>query len=198
MARFGAFLCPAGIFFVGFEDGFHRAFRRSGKATVLTVKVEQGIPFANNDFFDLRDKDGVVTGVLRGLQFAFEVSEGSVQNGSTVLRAIEAGAGYLFSLVMSARGVGVVLGNTTLVCREDIYSESFFGMQVGVGFGTLVDAYQNQLGIERDGSKGIGGHALDQSFVVHGDDGDTGGEAAQSLTEFRRGNAHVPSELNHG
>jgi hypothetical protein len=104
---------------------------------------------------------------------------------------IEAGASHLFGLVMRSGGVGVVLRNTTLVCGENIDSETLFGMQVGVGFGALVNAYQNQLRVERDRGESVRGHALDLSLEVHRDHGDTGGEATQSFTEFRWGNAHL-------
>jgi hypothetical protein len=49
----------------------------------------------------------------------------------------------------------------------------------------MVDANENEHGIERDGGEGVGGHAVDFArFALDGNDGDAGGEMAQGFAEF--------------
>ena len=82
---------------------------------------------------------------------------------------------------MILRRAGIVFRNGLLVFRQHIYSKPLLGVQVGVSAGPMVDANQHQRRIERNRSKGIGGHPLHLALVVHGNDSHSGRKTSQSL-----------------
>ena len=58
--------------------------------------------------------------------------------------AFKDSSSFFSGTIMSAGWTRVVFRNRFLIFRENVDSETFFGMQVGVGPGTLIDAYQHE------------------------------------------------------
>jgi hypothetical protein len=115
---------------------------------VLAFEEEKRAAGADKDFFDFGDEDGVVAGVLGGVETALEVGEGSVKDGRAVASAVEDGTGFFGSAIVGAGRARVVFGDQTLVFGQDVHAETLLGVEVGVGTGALVDANENQHGIE--------------------------------------------------
>src|ERR1700677_409179 len=68
-------------------------------------------------------------------------------------------------------------------------------MQVGVGLSGEADAYQHQEWIERDGSKCVGGHAVDFAVQVDRNNGHPGGEASHRFPVFCCAETHLNSDV---
>jgi hypothetical protein len=71
-----------------------------------------------------------------------------VKDGRAVASAVEDGTGFFGSAIVGAGRARVVLGDQTLVFSQDVHAETLLGVEVGVGTGALVDANENQHGIE--------------------------------------------------
>jgi hypothetical protein len=80
-----------------------------------------------------------------------------------------------------------------LILRQNVDPEALLGMQMRMGPRTVVDANQEQRGIERHGSKGVGGHAMDCALKVESDDGHSRGKAPHRFPEFGWTEAHSAS-----
>jgi hypothetical protein len=160
---------------------------------VFAFEEEERAAGAHENLFDFGDENGVVAGVLGGVETALEVGEGSVKNGRAVASAVEDGTGFFGGAIVGASRARVVLGDRALVFGQDVHAETLLGMEMGVRAGALVDADENQHGIEGDRGKGVGGHAVDFILVVYGDDRDAGGETSQRLAEFGRTDTHAAS-----
>src|SRR5207302_926349 len=136
-------------------------------------------------------KNGMVAGFLRRLQLAFQISQRVVQNGSALRRAIKTRPSLLLGVLVGVYWPRVIFGNHPLVLRQDVDSEALLGMQMSMGPRTMVDADQQQRRIERHGSEGIGGHAMDFALQVESDDGHSRGKASHRLSEFGWTQAHA-------
>ena len=152
-------------------------------APVLGLEVEQRFAVAHHNVFDFRNKDGVVTGILRGLQAALKIGKRASQNRSAMRGAIEACPGLLFRPRRIAVRLRVVFGNRTLLIGEHVDPEPLAGVQMSMSTRLLVHADQHQQRINGHRTEGVRSHPLDLAFVVHCDDGDTGGEAAHCAPE---------------
>ena len=153
-------------------------------------KIQQRISLPYYHVLYFRNENRMVAGILRGMQTALQIRQGSVQNRGTMLRAIKAGSGLLLGLAVIWTRIGIVLGNGALVLGQNIHSETFPGMQVSVSPRAMIDTDQHQQWIKRHGSERVGGHPLHLALVVDSDDRNPGGKAAHGLTEFRLSNAH--------
>jgi hypothetical protein len=160
---------------------------------VFAFEEEERAAGAYDNFFDFGDEDGVVAGVLCTVETALEVGEGSVEDGCAVASAVEDGTGFFGGAIVGAGRARVVFGDQMLVFGQDVHAETLLGVEVGVSAGALVDANENQHGVEGDRGKGVGGHAVDFILVVYGDDRDAGGKASQRLAEFGRTDTHAAS-----
>jgi len=160
---------------------------------VFALEEEERAAGAYDNFFDFGDEDGVVAGILGAVEAALEVGEGSVKDGRAVASAVEDGTGFFGGAIVGAGRARVVFGDQMLVFGQDVHAETFFSVEVGVGAGALVDANENEHGIEGDRGKGVGGHAVDFILVVYGDDCDAGGEASQRFAEFGGTDSHAAS-----
>lgn len=151
---------------------------------IAAAEVEEGVAGADDDIFYLGDENGVVAGVLGGMETTFQIGEGAVQHWSAMLGTIETRACLSFSIFVGADRQGVIFRDRHLILSEHVNPEALPGVQMGVCAGLMVNADEDEKRIERDGGKGISGHAVDLTFVVHRDDGDPGGEAAHRLSKF--------------
>ena len=151
---------------------------------VGAAEKQQRISLPYDDILDFRNEDRVVSGILRGVQAALEISQRTMQNWGAVLGTIEAGSGFLLGVLMGRRRAGVILGNHALALRQDIHSKPLSRMQVSMGTRPMVDANQDQRGIQRHGCKCIRSHPVHFAFKVDGDDCDSSGEAAHGFAEF--------------
>ena len=175
-------------FFGGFSAG--SGLHLLANLAIFAGKEQQRGAFAHDEFFDFRDKNRVVAGVLRGVQAAFEIRQRAAQYGRAVFRALEFCARFFCRAIVRTRRASVVLGNCALGFGEDVHSEALLGVQVGVGTSFLIDADQHQHGVERDRGEGVGGHAVDFAFGVQGDNSDAGGEASEGLAEVCLADTH--------
>ena len=79
-----------------------------------------------------------------------------------------------------------IFGDGLLAGLEDANAEAFFLLEEWKDFGAVVDANENQQRVERNGGKGVGGHALNFSgLALDSDDGDAGGKLAERFAKFR-------------
>ena len=85
---------------------------------------------------------------------------------------------------MHAFRARIVLRNRALIFAQDIDAEALLGVQMRVGACAVIDADQNQHGIERNRGKGIRRHPVDLAVEVDGNDCDPGGERSHRLAEF--------------
>jgi len=144
----------------------------------------------DDDVFDYGDEDGVVASVFGGVESTFEIGQRAVEHGSSVGCADEARSGFGFGVLVGTVGAGVVLGDGALIFAEDVDAEAFFGMQMGVSAGVVIDADQDQQRVERDRGEGVGRHAVDLALEVYGDDRHPGGEGAHGAAEVGSGQDH--------
>ncbi len=78
-----------------------------------------------------------------------------------------------------------VFGNGLLIVFQDADAKLFFLLQQRIHVGAVVDANENQHGVERNGGKRVGGHAVDFArLALDSNDGHAGGEMAQGFAEF--------------
>src|SRR5208283_2136767 len=162
---------------------------------VLSPEEQQRIAVANHHVFDFRNEDGVIAGLLGGVQAAFQVGERAIEHRGPVPGTVKTCAGLGFSMLVAAIRTRVVFRNCPLVLAQHIDAEALLGVQMGMGARVLIDAYQHQQWVERYRGKCIGGHAVDFAFQVDRDDGYPGGEAAHGFAEFRRIQSHIALDL---
>ena len=88
-----------------------------------------------------------------------------------------------------------IFGNGLLPGFEDANAEAFFLLEERKDFRAVVNANENQQGVERNGGEGVGGHALDfAGLALDGDDGHAGGKLAECFAKFQggeRGGCHL-------
>ena len=166
------------------------------KLAIFPAEVQQRVSLADDHIFHFGDEDGVIAGILRRVQTAFQVGERSVQNGGAVGGTVEARA-ERGGIELIAVGAGVKIGNRLLIGSQHIYSETLLRVEMRMRAGFIIDADQDEQRIERDGAEGVGGHAVNLAVKVDGDDGDSGGEAAQGAAKLggrermRHGNGYI-------
>ena len=157
---------------------------------VLAAKEEQRLSIANDDLLDLGDEDGVITGVLRGVQAALQICQRAVQNGRTVPGALKARACFFGGAVMRACRTRIVFRNGALILCQHVHPETLLGVQVGVGTGALIDTHKHQHRIKRNRGEGVRRHAVDFVVGIQRNNGDAGRKASQSLAEVGLAHTH--------
>ncbi len=87
-------------------------------------------------------------------------------------------------------GFGVLLGlreilrDGLLALLQHADPEALFLMEQRQDFRALINAYEDQHGVERDGRESVGGHAENRArFAFHRDYRDARGELAQCFAE---------------
>ena len=151
---------------------------------VFAAKIKQRLAFVHFSLLYFPDKNGVVTGNMRRDHSATHLEKRAVDDGSAAGRRSKMDAQPLlyFAAVFA---FCEVFGNGFLTCFEDADAKMFFFFEQREHFRAMVDTNENQHGIERDGGKGVGSHAVDfAGLALDGDHGDAGGEMAEGFTEF--------------
>jgi len=122
-------------------SGWRRRLHALANFTVLAAEEEQRLSVANDDFLDLGDEDGVITGVLRRVQAAFQICQRALQNGRAVLGTLKASASFLGGTIVGSCRARIILRNSPLILAKYVHSEALLRVQMCVGAGALVDAH---------------------------------------------------------
>src|SRR4029077_9340479 len=124
---------------------------------------------------------------VRRDQVAAHPEKRPIDNGGAAARLPKMDAQPLFRFA-AVFAFCEVFGKGLLPRFEDADTETFFLFEKTQHLGALVDANENQHGLERDGGEGVGGHAVDLAgLALNGNDGDAGGEMAEGFAEFGLG-----------
>ena len=157
---------------------------------VLAAKEEQRLSIANDDLLDLSDEDGVITGVLRRVQAAFQICQRAMQNGRAVLRALKARACFLGSTIVGSCRARIILRNGTLILRQYVHPEALLGVQMCMGASALIDAHQHQHRVKRHRGERVRRHAVHLVVGIERNYGDAGRKASQGLAEVGLAHTH--------
>ena len=128
----------------------------------------------------------MIAGGVFGDDVAGEFGEGAIEerNATGGPAIANAEAGMLF------RGLfefGEILGERLLVFAENADAEAALGFEVGEKPGVVANAGEDQKWLERNGSEGIGGHAVDEArCTLSCDYGNAGGEGARDSAKGYR------------
>ena len=160
----------------------------------MAAKKQQRLTFPHYYIFDFANEDGVISGGLRRMQTAFEISESALQYRSAVRGALEARSGS-FGLLMILDRARIVFRNRLLIAPQNVYAEAFPAVQMCVRSSAMIHANQNQHGIERHRTKRIRCHAMNLAVLIHRDDGDAGRETSHGITKIILGDAHTAEDL---
>jgi len=125
-----------------------KLFQDFSHPAVFPPEEQQRIAFPYDNILHFRDENGMISRFLHGLQPAFEIREGPVKYRSSVAGPVEARSGFRLSALVDPLWTRIVLGNRPLILAENIDTEALLGMQMSMGPGTVVDAYQYQHRIE--------------------------------------------------
>ena len=156
----------------------------AGNFAIFATKIKQRLAFVHFRVVYFPDKDRVVAGQMRGDDFASHLKKRAIDDGSTIGRRSKMDAQPLLCFA-AVFAFCEVFGNSFLTCFEDANAKMFFLFQEWEHFRAVVDANEDEHGIERDGGEGVGGHAVDlPGLALNGNDGDAGGEVAQGFAEF--------------
>lgn len=101
----------------------------------------------------------------------------------------------LFRLLIVGRGASVVFRNGPLVLRQDVHSETLPGMQMRMSSRPPVHAHQHQGRVQRHRSEGVGGHAMNFTFLIDSDHGDTSRKTTQRSAKFCLRDAHGTEDV---
>src|ERR1700757_2426064 len=142
------------------------------EAAVLAAVEDQRIAVVAFHAFDFAEEDGVIAGGMFGDDVAGQFGEGAIEerNAAGGPAIANAEASMLF------RGLfefGEILGEGLLPFAQNADAEAALGFEVGEKPGVMADAGEDQKRFERNGSEGIGGHAVDKSgFALSSNYGD--------------------------
>jgi hypothetical protein len=149
----------------------------------VAAMVEQGISFAFVDTFYFADKDGVVASHVLCGHIARQPPKRSPKQR-------DAGVGPFklhiqLPLLFGRRmRFGEMLRESLLITAQNVDAEPPLHFQKGKQLRLLIHAHENQKRIERNGSKGIGGHAMHFArFALHGDNRYPSSEITHYMTE---------------
>ena len=170
--------------------GWRQVLNAFADFTVLAAKEEQRLSVAHDDLLDLGDEDGVITGILRGVQAAFQICQRAVQNGRAMLGALKARPCFFGGAVVRARRTRIVFRNGALILGEHVHPETLLGVQVSVGAGALIDTHKHQHRIERYRGEGVRRHAVHFVVGIQRNYGNAGRKASQSLAEVGLAHTH--------
>src|SRR2546428_7397794 len=135
-------------------------------------------------FHHFPDKNRVIAGEMRSHDFTAQLEERAFEYGNSAgSPAIVNGQALLgFSTLLA---FGEVFGDGFVAFLQYAHTEPFFLFKHGKNGRALFDANQNQQGVERNGSEGIGGHpAYGAGSALDGYNGHTRGEMAESLSKL--------------
>ena len=171
-------------------------FLSAGEAAVLASVIKERLAIAAIHIFDFADKYGVVTGGMFGDDFTGEVGERIVKKRNSRRGPVEANAQALFHF-RSLFALREMVGERFLAFAKDADAKAALRFQEREKPRILIDTNENQQRIKRDGSEGVGGHAVHAAgFSLDGDDGDAGDKRAGDTAEHRwveRGDGHGAS-----
>ncbi len=162
---------------------------------ILPPKEQQRVALSHHHVLDFGDKDRMIPGLLRRVESAFEISQRSMQHRSAVHRALKAGAGLGFGVLVRALRTRIVFRNRPLILAQHVHPEALLGVQMSMSPRAVIHAYQHQHGIERDRGERVGGHPVNFTVEIHSDDRDPGGEASHRLAKVCSVQAHVLETL---
>ena len=114
---------------------------------VLAAEEQQGLPIATLGALHLADVDGVVAGVVRRDDPAFDMRQSAVEDRGT---GAAVPAGQVHELV-AARD-GEVPRHLLLPVGQDVHDEGLGEAEGGMALGPLVDADEDERRIERHGA----------------------------------------------
>ena len=161
----------------------------------MAAVEEQRIAVMAFHAFDFAEEDGVIAGGVFGDDVAGQFGEGAIEerNAAGGPAIANAEASMLF------RGLfefGEILGEGLLPFAQNADAEAALGFEVGEKPGVMADAGEDQKRFERNGSEGIGGHAVHHARIAfHGDHGDACCKCARDSTEgygIERRDSHGP------
>jgi hypothetical protein len=166
----------------------------AGDAAVFAAKIEQRLSLVNFRIVDFCDKDRVVAGRMRGHGGAAQLEQRVFQDRKPA-RSSRVADGEAFFGFRTVHAAGKIFGDGLLPGFEHAYAEAFFLLQERKDFRAVVDANENQQGVERNRGEGVGGHALNFSgLALDGDDGHPSGKLAERFAKFQgaeRGGCHL-------
>ena len=130
------------------------------------------------------DKNRVIACEMGGYNFATQLEERAFEDGDSAGSPAIVNGQALFCLG-ALRAFGEVFGDGFVAFLQHADTEPFFLFQHGKNGRALFDANQNQQGVERNGSEGIGGHAAHGTgSALDGYNGDSRGEMAESFSKL--------------
>src|SRR6267378_1145058 len=144
------------------EENCRRASAVAGDAAVFAPKIEQRLTLVNFGIVDFRNKNRVIAGEMRGHGAATQLEQRIFQDGKPARGPRVADREALFSF-RAVHATSEIFGDGLLSGFEDANAEAFFLLQERKDFRAVVNANENQQGVERNGGEGVGGHALNFS-----------------------------------
>lgn len=150
---------------------------------VIASEIQKWVAHTHDDMFDLRNKNGVISCLLRRLQAAFQIGQRPVQHRSSVLRPVKPRSSFGLFTSRNLYRPSIILRYWALIFCQNVNPESLSRMQMGMRACAAIHAHQQKQRIERYGSQRIGGHAVNFAVQVHGDDADSGGESSHRFSE---------------
>ena len=157
----------------------------AGDAAVFAAEIEQRLSLVNFRIVDFRDKNRVIAGGMRGHGAAAQLEQRVFQDRKPARGSGVADGEALFGF-RAVHAASKIFGDGLLAGFEHADAEMFFLLQERKDFRAVVDANENQQGVERNGGEGVGGHALNFSgLALDGDDGHAGGKLAERFAKFQ-------------
>jgi len=147
----------------------------AGDAAVFAAEIKQRLSLMSFRIVDFRDKNRMIAGGMRGHGAAAQLEQRVFQDREPARGSGVADGEALFGFG-AVHSASKIFGDGLLPGFEDANAEAFFLLEERKDFRAVVDANENQQGIERNGGEGVGGHALNFSgLALDGDHGHAGG-----------------------
>jgi hypothetical protein len=160
---------------------------RNRQPLVLTFKKDQRLSAGRVRCYNLANDDRVIASIVALPDSAFDVTERGVQYGRPIRSFSPLQPGefiYPFG--------GKAAGNILLLFAEEVDCESIHRLEAVVALRRLINADEDQRGIQRQRHEGVGGKPVGRSFFVLGrDDGYAGGEMTHYSAQLLRIDRHV-------
>ena len=168
----------------------------AGDRAVFAVEIEQRFSVVNLRIVDFRDKNRVIAGKMRSHGAATQLEQRIFEDRKPARGSGVADGEALFGF-RAVHAASKIFGDGLLPGLEDADAEMFPLLEERKDLRAVVDTNENQQGVERNGGKGVGGHALNFSgLVLDGDDGHAGGKLAERFAKFQsreRSGCHLRS-----
>ena len=151
---------------------------------VFAAEIKQWLSLLHFGVLYFPDKNRVVAGNVRRNHFATHLEKRAVDDGSPIWSLTKMNPQALLRLSVVFLFCEV-FGDGLLILFQDADTEPFFLFKQRIHDCAVVDANENQHGIEGNGREGVGRHTVNLAgLALDGNDGDAGGEMAQGFTEF--------------